>query len=207
MMNNKNYPVVEMFKSIQGEGMHLGLPAIFIRLAGCNLNCPWCDTDFSKPREGYLTAEDILTKAKNLSREIPLIVITGGEPLLHDVDDLIIALRTHYSDKDTTICFETNGTMKTPDKLKFKNIWITCSPKPQNNWKISHLCIYDELKYVIDDVIELKDIDITTNSYVWLQPEGYHMQQSWKKCYQYASMINQNNVRVGVQLHKIMEVK
>lgn len=194
-----SYPVVEIFQSIQGEGFYLGTPTNFIRLAGCNLKCPWCDTDWSKPKVGILYAEQIVEK---LDPRLPLTVITGGEPLMHDIVPLMKAIREAF---DCIIAFETNGTQSTLPLDKFDGIWITCSPKPQTNWGIAPTCHYNELKYVIDDKIKLSDIR-TDNAFVWLQPEGGTMQESWKKCMEFA-MQKPGELRVGVQLHKIMEVR
>lgn len=193
------YPVVEIFQSIQGEGFYLGTPANFIRLSGCNLQCPWCDTDWSKPKEGMLTPEEIVAK---LNPNLPLTVITGGEPLMHDVVPLVEAIRKNFT---CIIAFETNGTQSTAILNKFDGIWITCSPKPQTNWDIVPTCVYNELKYVIDDVITLDKIR-TDTSFVWLQPEGSTMQKSWKKCMEFATQ-KPWELRVGVQLHKLMEVR
>lgn len=196
-MDNKKYPVVEIFQSIQGEGQHMGMYVNFVRFAGCNLKCPWCDTDWSKPTLGMLTAEEIFNK---LDHSIPT-VFTGGEPLLQDLESLIAYIRTKCI---MLFAVETNGTQSTRN-LASKSVWITCSPKPETGWKIHPECAYDEIKYVIDDKITLKDIPYIPNCPVWLQPEGYHMQESWKKC---MSFVEQNHrLRVGVQLHKIMEVR
>ena len=192
------YPIGEIFESIQGEGYNIGVPATFIRFAGCNLQCPWCDTKWDKAK-AILTEDEIVAK---INFDLPLIVITGGEPFLQDIKTLVKAIRK--VDDDIIIAFETNGTQSTADIYSFGNIWIACSPKPQTNWSINPLCFFDELKYVIDDKITLDKIK-TTCDFVWLQPQGFDMQNSWKKCYQFVKENPQ--LRVGVQLHKIMEVR
>ena len=197
------FPVVEIFTSIQGEGVNLGKPANFIRLAGCNLKCPWCDTDWTKIQE-YLTAMDILAK---LDPSVELVVITGGEPLLQmHLDELLRLLcRSHYK-----IAIETNGSFPT-NKLKNKyGIHVSCSPKPQNDWKIHPECIYDELKFVVDGNFTADKIPCT-NKPIWLQPEGGSMQKRWKEAVKIQGELlakrSNLDVRVGVQLHKIMEVR
>lgn len=197
-MRNNMYGIVEIFESIQGEGFHIGTPATFIRFAGCNLKCPWCDTKWDIVKE-LLYAKQIVER---INFDLPLIVITGGEPFLQDMESLVKEIRK--VDEDIIIAFETNGTQSTI-KVQGPNVWITCSPKPEVNWRINNYCTYNELKYVIDDAIGLKDID-TSRTLVWLQPQGYDMQNSWKKCYEFA-MQDPTHLRVGIQLHKIMEVR
>lgn len=193
------YPVIEIFDSIQGEGLNIGTPATFIRFAGCNLNCPWCDTNWHNAKE-ILTVDQIVAR---INFKLPMIVFTGGEPFLQSMRPLLKEIRR--IDKDILIAFETNGTQSTKDTDGILNIWITCSPKPETNWKISPACNYNELKYVIDDDIKLENID-TECAFVWLQPQGFDMQNSWKKCFKLA-MEDPDHLRVGVQLHKLMEVR
>ena len=114
------YRVNEIFYSLQGEGFHMGQPAVFVRLSGCNLRCPFCDTDFSQYTE--MTEQDIAVEVQRLSDDPQvLIVLTGGEPTLQADDNLIKAL--HSTGKK--ICIETNGTHPVSAGID----WITCSPK------------------------------------------------------------------------------
>lgn len=197
---NEMYPIVEIFKSIQGEGVNMGVPATFVRFAGCNLKCPWCDTKWDKAK--FLLTIDQILEQIDFTR--PLVVFTGGEPFLQNLKPLVRAIRL-ISD-DITIAFETNGTLSTAEiKNNFRNIWVACSPKPGKDWKIHPQCFYDELKYVIDDKITIDKIN-TNCPFIWLQPEGSTMQESWKKCMMYAETMPEC-LRVGVQLHKIMEVR
>lgn len=194
------YPVIEIFESIQGEGFYMGTPANFIRLAGCNLNCPWCDTNWKTAKLGMRSAAQIV---EQLNTRLPLTVITGGEPLLHDLKPLIQLIQNTF---DCVIAIETNGTQPTVQlETLDAQLWITCSPKPGVGYRVSPMCAYDELKYVIDKNIKISDIR-TDTAFIWLQPEGSTMQESWKKCMEFA-MQKPGDFRVGVQLHKIMEVQ
>ena len=201
--------VIEIFNSIQGEGCNLGCPANFIRLAGCNLNCEWCDTDWSS--NATEMSLDEICDAVNQLPQTMYTVITGGEPFIHgkqleDLIDLLLRVR------DTIICIETNGTYPT-NHLKNRygaQIWITCSPKPQKNWSVTAGCVFDELKFVIDDditpshIFRYDDMECP----VWLQPEASNMQKFWCKAYDIAqALCGVMDVRVGVQLHKLMEVR
>lgn len=118
-----NYRVNEIFYTLQGEGAHSGIPAVFIRFSGCNLRCPWCDTEFAEFRE--MDAEAIVAEALELY-DVPnarrkMCVLTGGEPSLQVDKPLIDALHA----AGFYICIETNGTRPLPDCID----WITCSPK------------------------------------------------------------------------------
>ena len=99
------YRVNEIFYTLQGEGAHSGIPAVFIRFSGCNLRCPWCDTDFSEYTE--MSAEQIVAEAIDLY-DIPnerrkMVVLTGGEPSLQVDKPLIDALHA----EGFYICIET----------------------------------------------------------------------------------------------------
>lgn len=117
---DKTYRVNEIFYSLQGEGMHTGVPAVFVRFSGCNLQCAFCDTDFQHYQE--LTAEEILTAVRALCEDKhALVVLTGGEPSLQVDTELLDCLHG----LGMTICMETNGTRPLPAGLD----WVTCSPK------------------------------------------------------------------------------
>ena len=115
-----SYRVNEIFYSIQGEGSFVGTPAVFVRFSGCNLACPWCDTDHSHAEE--MTAEDIENAVRGLlaGREGAIIVLTGGEPALQLRDDEPL-----FRGFGCRICVETNGTLPVPAWVD----WVTVSPK------------------------------------------------------------------------------
>ena len=117
------YRVNEIFYTLQGEGAHSGIPAVFIRFSGCNLRCPWCDTEFADSTP--MSAEQIVAQAMELynipNERRKMCVLTGGEPGLQVDEPLIDALHA----AGFYICIETNGTRPLPDGID----WITCSPK------------------------------------------------------------------------------
>ena len=102
----KRLQLSEIFKSIQGESSFAGLPCTFIRLAGCNLRCSYCDTVYAYEPSSELTVEEILAEVAALS--CPLVEITGGEPLLQEEVYPLMAelLRQGYQ-----VLLETNGTI------------------------------------------------------------------------------------------------
>lgn len=102
--------ITEIFKSIQGEGSRAGLPCVFVRLTGCNLRCTWCDTAYSFYGGEKMTVEDVLGRVRQLAGEpanrIPLVEITGGEPLLQkETPQLASALLA----EGFTVMLETSG--------------------------------------------------------------------------------------------------
>ena len=140
------YPINEIFYSIQGEGYHAGKPAIFIRLAGCNLECSWCDTDHSKKSE--LTASQIMelvrTEAKR--HKVGFVVLTGGEPTIHNLNPLVNKLQTKFY-----VAIETNGTRMAhiPPGVS----WVTLSPKLDVVYTDEDYAGADELKIVFDECV------------------------------------------------------
>lgn len=117
------YPVNEIFYSLQGEGVHAGRPAVFVRMSGCNLRCPFCDTDHNA--HVAMTAADIAARIRDLvptAEETPtFVVLTGGEPSLYVDDALVHTLH----EAGCTLAIETNGTRPLPEGID----WITLSPK------------------------------------------------------------------------------
>ena len=83
----------EIFHSLQGEGRHTGTPAVFVRFSGCNLHCPFCDTDHAVGRE--MSDEEIIAEVRR--HDVPLVVLTGGEPSLQ--------LDAPFLKKQSTACF------------------------------------------------------------------------------------------------------
>ncbi len=118
--------------TIQGEGPLCGKPAVFIRLAGCNLQCPGCDTEYT---EGAVrqSVQAILGRVRRIHAGPTLVVITGGEPFRQNITPLVLAL----SDEDYAVQVETNGTLAPPPDFPAymgpmahgKGAWVVVSPK------------------------------------------------------------------------------
>ena len=132
--------VNEIFYSLQGEGYHSGTPSIFVRLSGCNLRCPFCDTQHEDGVE--MSDEEIVQEVKQYPAR--RVVITGGEPSLQLTRQLVSAL--HGADKIVSV--ETNGTHSLPSNVD----WITLSPKDiwQGPQAAPILGVVDELKVIFD---------------------------------------------------------
>ncbi len=121
--------VVDVFPTIQGEGPFAGVPAVFVRLAGCNLQCPACDTDYTSRRK-LASPEEILRTVQMLSHggRITLVVITGGEPLRQACGLTVRQLVMN----GFRVQFETNGTLYDPSMVALyghKHLSFVCSPK------------------------------------------------------------------------------
>jgi len=148
--SSASLPVVETFHSLQGEGAHAGRSAFFIRLAGCSVGCPWCDTKHSWPAQSHpqrplagLVAEVRAAAAAGAG----FVVITGGEPLEHDLEPLCAALAA----AGLPLHLETSGV----NALSGRFDWITLSPKAHRPPRAELLERCDELKVVVHSPADL----------------------------------------------------
>lgn len=208
-VNTEGFPIVEMFSSIQGEGVFSGKLAEFIRLGGCNLACPFCDEPLHKQKNlwKYYTIDEI---AALIPPQTSLIVLTGGEPTLYNCNPLIEALW-----KGRTIQVETNG-------LCLPNVRnadvISVSPK-QANWK----CNYKEepgqtleLKipypyFSEDETLALIEEGVRAEAIVWLTPINNELSLNMENVKKTTEFIKQHNlghaVRLNTQVHKVLGVR
>jgi organic radical activating enzyme len=143
-------PVVETFHSLQGEGVHSGRSAFFIRLGGCRVGCHWCDTKHSWPLDVHAAVP--LPELVERSREAAaagaaFVVITGGEPLHHNLDGLCSALATC----GLPLHLETSGV----DAPSGRFDWITLSPKPHAPPRAALLATCQELKVIVHEPADL----------------------------------------------------
>ena len=128
--------VNEIFYSLQGEGYWMGRPAVFVRLSGCNLKCPFCDTEHETYTE--LTEQEIIDIATGYHARH--IVITGGEPTLQLSATLVHGLKR----AGFYVQIETNGSIRVADEIVGCVDWVTCYPKDAD-MKIGRV---DELKVI-----------------------------------------------------------
>jgi organic radical activating enzyme len=151
-------PVVETFHSLQGEGLHAGRSAFFLRLAGCTVGCPWCDTKHSWPESGHprRPLADLAAEARQAAGAgAGFAVITGGEPLQHNLDPLCAALQQGTSSAERPqglpLHLETSGV----DPLSGSFAWITLSPKRHRPPRPELLAACHELKVVVHGAEDL----------------------------------------------------
>jgi organic radical activating enzyme len=134
-------PVMEHFYTLQGEGMHQGRAAYFIRLGGCDVGCVWCDVKESWDRDAHPSI-DITTVLDTVKQtQAQIVVITGGEPLMHDLETLTETFRT----AGLKLHIETSGS----SPLTGKWDWITLSPKKFKEPLLEILPLANELKIVV----------------------------------------------------------
>lgn len=192
--------VNEIFDSFQGEGIHIGVPATFLRLSGCNLNCDFCDTEHEDYKElsVELVKESILQHMKNNNTQ--LLVITGGEPLLQ-YDEL----RELVESLDCNIQIETNGSIL---RIPLKNTEYVISPKSKIQKVFEFYKDYDKsyFKFIISNGFDLHIVKELLGRYdynktVWLQPE-------FSKADEVTSLILSKHpsfkYRISGQLHKYL---
>ena len=172
------------------------MPAIFIRLAGCNLACPWCDTDFTEKSE--LDEDGILL----LLRQWPCkrVILTGGEPSVQDLEPLLKTLKSerYY------VAIETNGTNSL---LRYKGHglidWITVSPKTP---EIRVDAVIDEIKVVWPTELSLASISQATAKYHYIQPcDDEHKAENTKSAIKY--ILENPKWRLSVQTQKILKLR
>ena len=150
-------PVVETFHSLQGEGAHAGTSAFFIRLASCKVGCPWCDTKNSWEIENHpeKTIYNLaIETAEAASKGASFVVLTGGEPLHHNLDFLCKEIRKITNQKNSQplpIHLETSGV----NELTGHPNWITLSPKRHAPPRLDLLKACNEIKIVIQNEKDL----------------------------------------------------
>lgn len=194
-------PVMEHFYTIQGEGMHSGSAAYFIRLGGCDVGCHWCDVKESWDMNAHpkLELNDIIKEVKNSGSSIA--VITGGEPAMHNLEDLTSLLRKNK----IQVHIETSGS--SPITGEFD--WICLSPKKRKVPLKEALKVADELKVVVYNKDDFKWAEenaklVSKKCKLLLQPE-------WSKAAQMTPFIveyvkTHPKWHVSLQTHKYMNI-
>lgn len=194
-------PVMEAFYTIQGEGFHSGKAAYFIRLGGCDVGCVWCDVKESWDAEVHpkIAIEEIVNAAKNNPAD--LIVITGGEPLMYNLDNLTKALKNN--NLKTNI--ETSGA----HPLSGDWDWICFSPKKFKEPLPEFYVSANELKVIVfnksDFAFAEKHAEkVNEDCILYLQPEWDKRDQMMPLI---VDFIKENpKWRVSIQTHKYLDI-
>lgn len=194
-------PLVEEFYSIQGEGFHTGKAAYFIRLGGCDVGCNWCDSPFTWNSELHPLIDTDLIIANAVNSGTDSVVVTGGEPLMWNLDFLCSGL------KRNKICtfIETSGAYP----LNGKWDWICLSPK-KNMPPNEEICrIADELKVIIEEKDDLKWAEkyrqrVNSKCLLYLQPEWSKFEAIIPGIVDYVR--KNNSWRISLQVHKYMHI-
>ncbi len=194
-------PIMEAFYTIQGEGHFSGNAAYFIRLGGCDVGCVWCDVKDSWDADKWpkQTIDQIVEGA--LKHESRLAVITGGEPLMYNLDDLTDAIKAHGMNTN----IETSGA----HPLSGTWDWICFSPKKFMRPKDEIYDMADELKVVIYNKSDFAWAEehakrVNPDCLLYLQPE-------WDKSDQMLPLIidyikDNPQWKISLQTHKFMEI-
>jgi organic radical activating enzyme len=194
------YSINEIFYSIQGEGRWSGFPAIFIRLSGCNLDCAFCDTTHKESYE--MDERDILQKVKQYPTN--RVVLTGGEPLIHDLTSLLSALQR----EGYWVHLETNGSILIRGHYRFA--WITVSPKKVTFEKdiVTHA---DEVKVLCgmpnwSVICSFVKVFSRPDAPLYVMPVyGPNLEENTKIAIDY--VLKNPKWAICLQLHKILEVR
>lgn len=147
--------LIELYKSVQGESSFAGVPCIFVRLAGCNLRCAWCDSEYTFTGGKPFTADEIVAQIEAL-QPCPLIEFTGGEPMLQARE--LLPLMQRLLDANYTVMVETSGESPLADvpKAVHKIVDVKCpgagaAANSFNMANLDALTPHDEVKFVISD--------------------------------------------------------
>ncbi|MCB9013876.1 MAG: 7-carboxy-7-deazaguanine synthase QueE [Bacteroidales bacterium] len=196
-----SYPIVEEFYTLQGEGYFSGQAAYFIRIAGCDVGCPWCDTKVSwdAGRHRWVEVKKLVKNAAEFSAL--RVVITGGEPLMYQLDPLCTGLK----DAGIQTSLETSGAYP----LSGKWDWICLSPKTYKEPLPEIFRLANELKMVIANKDDLEwavenSKKVDDKCLLYLQPE-------WSVFRNVSDLIvdfvkENPKWRVSLQTHKFMRI-
>jgi 7-carboxy-7-deazaguanine synthase len=153
----------EIFYSVQGEGTWSGTPAVFVRLAGCNLSCGFCDTDYAT---AFLAdPAEVVRRVGEVGGECPTVILTGGEPLAQtQAPALIDALRVD----GRRVHIESNGTVYVPLP---DDVWLCVSPKERVDPRMAARA--NEIKLIVDRRVPEEHLELLAGKpSILLQPEG-----------------------------------
>tara|TARA_Y100000994_G_scaffold244514_1_gene244481 strand:- start:10239 stop:10892 length:654 start_codon:yes stop_codon:yes gene_type:complete len=207
MENNNILKINEIFKSIQGESTHAGLPCIFIRLTYCNLRCTYCDTEYAFHDGQDMSIKEILEHIEPMG--IKLVEVTGGEPMLQKN---VISLMEELLKNNYKVMLETSGAISLKDVPKEVNKIVdfkcpSSAMSDKNLWSIlDELNLKDEIKFVIGDL----------DDYKWVKSKisKYNLDSKWTillspvfgkiTLEEMANWILEDNlkVRLQLQMHK-----
>lgn len=176
----------EIFYSLQGEGFYTGTPAVFIRFSGCNLKCPFCDTQHE---EGVMMSDgEILAEVQKYPAA--MVILTGGEPSLWIDESLVSQL--HALGK--YVCIETNGTRCLPAGID----WVTCSPKTGGRVVLQRA---DEVKVVYEGQA-ITPYEALPSKHYFLQPcSGLNIAET------VAQVLAHPRWRLSLQTHKLIHIQ
>ncbi len=200
-MQFSQYVIMEHFYTLQGEGYWTGIPAYFVRLAGCDVGCHWCDVkeSWDDSKFPHYTVEKIIQNIQNTPAL--RVVITGGEPLQQNMDALCLALKAHQY----KIHLETSGAYS----LSGRWDWICLSPKKFKQPLETIYPFVNELKIIIFNPSDFEFAEhhaqlCPENTILYLQPEWSRKDKMLPLIIDYVKRNPQ--WRVSLQTHKYMDI-
>jgi 7-carboxy-7-deazaguanine synthase len=147
--------ITEIYKSLQGESTHAGLPCVFVRLTGCNLRCSWCDSEYTFTGGVRMSPEQVMQAVVRLSPKGGLVEITGGEPMLQEQE--LVPFMQQLLDRGYTVLLETSGERllaNVPNKV-IKIVDVKCPHSGAGDTfhaaNLEALQAHDEVKFVISN--------------------------------------------------------
>jgi 7-carboxy-7-deazaguanine synthase len=150
--------ITEIYKSLQGESTHAGLPCVFVRLTGCNLRCSWCDSEYTFTGGHHMTSEEVFGEVESLSPHRGLVEITGGEPMLQERE--LLPFMQRLLDAGYKVLIETSGERPLgrvpPGVIKIVDVKCPHSGEPDtfDLENLAALLPRDEVKFVVSDRVD-----------------------------------------------------
>jgi 7-carboxy-7-deazaguanine synthase len=197
----KLLPIAEDFYTIQGEGFHMGKPAYFVRVGGCDIGCSWCDTKFSwNPAIHPLNRVDEILQ-RIVESNASVVVVTGGEPLIYPMDYLTEQLHIQHLEAyiETSGAYEISGNWD----------WICLSPKKNSPPKENIFKLAHELKVIIQEPLDLEWAELNASKVdssciLYLQPEWSNHDRITPLLVEYVKI--NKRWRISLQAHKFMKI-
>ena len=198
----REFPVMEYFYSIQGEGVYAGQPAFFIRLGGCDVGCVWCDVKDSWDADKHPKKSIDFLLAEAMKQPSRILILTGGEPAMYDLTEVTQA----FKNEGFRIHIETSGAYELIGNFD----WVTFSPKKFKAPIVSAASQADELKVVVFNKSDIAWAEehqkmVPDNCKLYLQPEWDKREITEKIIFDY--VLKNPNWFVSLQTHKYLGVE
>lgn len=219
-------PIAEIFgPTLQGEGPYIGRRAAFVRFGGCNLSCEWCDTAYTWDSTRFnlrhtITARTAQSVADDVSERDGIVILTGGEPMLHANRASFLALLDELKSTGREIHVESNGTIFPSDEVLAKLDVVVLSPKLRNagshhgrtatmadGWVTYQRAHEVHLKFVCVDESDVSSVASLTRAYrwdpsrVWVMPEGTDSATIVRRSQQLADSVVAHQLQMTTRLH------
>lgn len=199
--SGEKLPLVEHFYSLQGEGYHTGKAAYFIRIGGCDVGCSWCDSRYSWNPDLHPLVDVSKIAGYVMDSGADSVVVTGGEPLMWDMNPLTTLLR----EMGVKIFLETSGS----HPLTGRWDWICLSPKRNSPPEANICALAGELKVIIENAMDFEWAEkyrklVNEKCKLFLQPEWSRFDTMIEEIVRY--ILNNPAWIISLQSHKYMRI-